>query len=323
MQNKFFHPLWMHIPVMVSFVALIGSILISLPLPETAPVQLGLSNASSRYGSPWEVIGIMLGLSILFVGISVLLDELWSRQERKKTFNWMTLFDEFIVGAMTGFSIDYLMFLNSGAADYAPSWTWPVLTCLGMLVITVILEILRPFRPSPEQLSEGENADLKAEVTRRISDGTSFAYWDYQNPFYITLITTLLPVVMIVAAVLSWGEQIWVAIILVVTGILMIIPHGGQRVIVTKDRVTVRWGLVGIRVLNLTMDDIDAVDLHQFSALKDFGGYGIRFNREMTAYFMQGSMGVKLETTGRKKYLIGSNRSESLMTVIRAVLENR
>lgn len=67
------------------------------------------------------------------------------------------------------------------------------------------------------------------------------------------------------------------------------------------------------------MDDIATVEVHEFSPLKDFGGYGIRFNREMKAYYLHGTRGVKITVNGGKKYLIGSDRPEQLSTVIRAV----
>jgi hypothetical protein len=70
---------------------------------------------------------------------------------------------------------------------------------------------------------------------------------------------------------------------------------------------------------HLPMDDIAAVEVHEFSPLKDFGGYGIRFNREMKAYYLRGTRDVKITVNGGKKYLIDSDRPEQLSTVIRSV----
>jgi len=42
----------------------------------------------------------------------------------------------------------------------------------------------------------------------------------------------------------------------------------------------------------------------------------------MTAYYLRGSKGVKLETAGGRKYLVGSDRPEDLLAVIRTVLES-
>ena len=62
--------------------------------------------------------------------------------------------------------------------------------------------------------------------------------------------------------------------------------------------------------------------LHEFAPLKDFGGYGIRFNREMKAYYLRGTRGVLLTTTGGKKYLVGSDHPERLLAVLQAMNAN-
>ena len=67
------------------------------------------------------------------------------------------------------------------------------------------------------------------------------------------------------------------------------------------------------------MSDITNIETHSFSPLKDFGGYGIRINREMKAYFLTGNMGVKLTLSDGKRYLIGSDHPERLAAVIKAL----
>ena len=109
------------------------------------------------------------------------------------------------------------------------------------------------------------------------------------------------------------------SILLIAVAILLVIPYGGLRTLVTRHEITVRFGILGIRVLRLKMEDITVVEMHEFAPLKDFGGYGIRFNREMKAYYLRGNRGVKLTVTGGKKYLIGSDFPERLGTVIGAV----
>ncbi len=77
----------------------------------------------------------------------------------------------------------------------------------------------------------------------------------------------------------------------------------------------------GFRVLRLNTAEVTSAELHQFSPLKDFGGYGVRFNREMKAFYLRGDRGVKITMTNGKKYLIGSDTPENLLAVIRAVRE--
>lgn len=322
-KRKMLHPLWVHLPAVLGFIALVICIVVYSPYPANAPVHFGTSGLPDRYGSPWEVIGITLGFSVFFIGLSVFLDELWAKQEKKKTFNWFTLLDEIVAGAMTGFTIDYMQFLSSGAADYQVSWWIAGLTGGVAAVLALLLELARPFRRHPEQIVSGESAALKTEIIEKLKSNSPFVYWDTQNPFFISLVTILLPVVMFVSAGFSWTSQIWVSILLIIVGLLMIIPNGGQRVIVTRRSLTLRWGLVGIKVLKLDTNKIAEVSLHGFSPLKDFGGYGIRFNREMKAYFLRGSLGVLVSTVNNEKYLIGSDQPEDLYTVLKTIVENR
>ena len=97
MQTKLIHPLWSHIPALLALIILIMGIILSSPLPEEAPVQFTSGGMPGRSGSPWESLGITLGISVLFLGLAVVLDELWARQEKKKYFNWISLLDELII----------------------------------------------------------------------------------------------------------------------------------------------------------------------------------------------------------------------------------
>ena len=77
---------------------------------------------------------------------------------------------------------------------------------------------------------------------------------------------------------------------------------GGFRLSVTETRVRLRAGSLGIPLLKLELKDVVDAAPHDFSPLADFGGYGIRRNREMSAFFLQGDRGVKLTTAKGKKY---------------------
>ena len=322
MKNKLLHPLWVHIPAALVFITLVISIIIYGPYPSDAPVHFGTNGIPDRTGSPWEVIGITLGLCLFFIGLSVFFDELWIKQETRKTFNWFTFLDEIVVGAMTGFTIDYLRFLDSGAAEYHLSWVPIVLTAGAALLLGLVLERLRPFRPHPELAVPGESAELKAAISDKLERNAPFVFWDIQNPGWMSLVTVLLPIVMIVTAIFSWTSEIWVSVVLLIVGLLLVLPNGGQRIMVTRNYLLVRWGLIGIKVLKLEMKDISSASLREFSPLKDFGGYGIRFNREMKAYFLRGSLGVLVETGNGKKYLLGSDRPEDLYTVLSTAAGN-
>jgi hypothetical protein len=298
-------------------------VIISSPLPVEAPVQFVSGGMPGRMGSPWESLGITLGISVLFLGLAVVLDELWARQEKKKHFNWISLLDEIVIGAMTGINVGYLSYLSSTSDQFIFPWSWLLIFVGGAIFLAIVLEIMRPYRSYVEKDVIQENSELATELQQRLKDNSAFVFWDSQNPLYVTFLTTVLPVGMIIAGIASWVTQPFVSVIVFIVGIGLVLPLGGQRIIVTGKNLTIRWGIIGLKVLNLEVPAIISAKVEQFSPLKDFGGYGIRQNREMRAYYLSGSRAVKLETVNGKKYLIGSDHPENLSTVINTIISNQ
>jgi hypothetical protein len=321
MKMKLIHPLWTHIPAIAALITLLVYIVKAGPFPAEVPLHFGADGVADNYGSPWLAFGITIGLSIGYILLSVFLDELWARQESAKTFNWLSLLDDAVVGMMAGVEFGYLAFLQSEADIFYFPWFYLVLAGGLTILFAVVLELIRPFHPQPKHLGVQDTGTLDKELALKLKDNAAFVYWESQNPLYITLLTTIIPVIMFAVAFSSGYSQPWVSIIVLVVGILLILPYGGQRTLVTRNEIGVRFGILGFKVLRLRLQDITAIELHDFSPLKDFGGYGIRFNGDMKAYFQRGTRGVKLTTDSGKKYLVGSDRPEHLFTVIKAVTE--
>ncbi len=291
-------------------------LVINAPLPSEVAVHFSFNGQPDAYGSPWSVFGLTTGLSVFFILLSVFLDELWARQENAKKFNWLSLLDDITAGAMTGVSLGYLQYIRHGTDSFGFNWWYFGLVFGITVILAVILELIRPAHPRSEPLITEDINALKKDLAQRISKDDRFVYWDFQNPIYVTLLTTLLPLIMITWAIFFIFNQSLSSILLIVTGLLLIIPFGGQRTLVTRQHTIIRWGIIGIRVLSLKNTDITAAEVHQFAPLRDFGGYGIRFNGKMTAYYLRGNRGVKITTASGKKYLVGSDRPEYLAAII-------
>jgi hypothetical protein len=317
--RKLNHPLWVQLPALAALVFLIVRLVMAGPLPAEAPVHFGFTGAPDEYGSPWLSFGITLGLSVFFIVFSAFMDEVWAGNEKAKRFNWFSLLDEIVVGALAGTSLGYLDFLEAGAVSFSFPWAYVLGLAGAAAVLGVLLELARPFRPRPQRLAAEDEAGLREELAKRLGEGGPFIYWESQNPLYVTLLSVVLPLVMVVSAVFAWFDEPWAGLLLLVVGVAFITMYGGLRTLVTQEAVTVRLGFLGIRVLRLPVSEVIAAELHEFTPLGDFGGYGIRFGRGMTAYFMRGTRGVKLTTVSGRKYLIGSDRAERLLAVLQAV----
>ncbi len=319
MKNKLIHPLWTHLPALLLILTALFFTVRALPLPDPAPVRFDLSGQPNGYGSPWFSTALLLGLSCGFLILSVWLDEMWARQEKKKTFNWMSLFDEFAIGSMCGVQIAYVNMLASPQKIFPFPWIEMVTVCGLGTGLAIVLELIRPYRHYEKKLAVEDASQVVEEITRIVQAGQPLTYWESQNPPYVGALMVIVPLIMVVTAFFTWAALPWLSIMLALIALAMIGAYGGFRTQVTRDTVTVRIGLLGIKLLQLKTADIAGVEVHAFSPLQDFGGYGIRFNREMRAYYLQGDRGVKITVRDGKKYLIGSDHPEHLAAVIDSV----
>ena len=319
MRPSLTHPLWTHIPAVAALCVLMVALVTSI-LPASAPVHYGPGGQPDRYGSPIAVFALIIGLSVGFIVLSVWLDELWARQERKKTFNYFALLDETVVSAMAGQGTGYLRLLQQGATGYVT----PVQEMLWFVVPAVagavVLERLRPRVAQGVELELEDITAFRNGLARTAKAGLPFAYSDIQNPSYVSLVTILLPAGIFLSAVLSTAIQpLWLTLLLAIIAVLLASFYGGMRTTATHDRITVHLGTPGYRVLQLSAGEVAEVTLHSYMPLKEFGGYGVRANRHMAAYYLSGGTGVLLTTREGKKHLIGSNHPERLVEVVRAV----
>lgn len=319
MRIKIIHPLWIHLPAVAALAVLIVYVITGLPLPGKAAVLFSFDGSANGYGSPWVAFGLAIGMSAFYITLSFLLDELWARQETAKNFNWMSVFDEVVVGGLVGTSMAYLSFIKQDGHRFLLPWAELIVSVGALTTLAVILEMVRPFKPHWQQVTAEDVSALRSELAKRLPGSAPLVYWEVQNPWYVRLMATALPAAMFAGALILWFSEPSGAIVMLVVGGILVLLHGGQRTIVTRREVKIRYGILGFKPLQLRTSDIAGVEIHSFAPLRDFGGYGIRFNREMRAFYLNGTRGVKLTTTAGKKYLLGSNHPERLATVISAV----
>ena len=126
------------------------------------------------------------------------------------------------------------------------------------------------------------------------------------------------PVVLWISAGFLVATNVLAASVQAFVGLILLQFYGGQRTRVDRQRLTIRYGLTGIRIFRCSISQITGIRIRTFAPIADFGGYGIRMARGVTAYYLAGRSGVQLELTGRRSVLIGSTHPERLAAVLEA-----
>jgi len=283
------HPLWVHIPA----VAVIAG-------------TVAYSVVHGRVSSEVAVLAVM---SVFYIGLSVLGDELWARQETRKTFNWLSLFDEALAGFLAGTII-------SSPGDTA-LWLMPVCA----VAAGAILELARTYRPFEQRIVHEDTSALDQQIRESRAVGRPWLYCDVQNPWWMNVIAVVSGVWLVVAGVTTYRDAAWLAAVLLAIAAFLFGLYGGLRTCVTSDGVEVRMGI--FRMLRIRTADIATAELHTFSPLREFGGYGIRYGKGIKAFFLRGNRGVLITTLSGRKYLIGSDHPERLAAAICAVIEQQ
>jgi hypothetical protein len=114
------------------------------------------------------------------------------------------------------------------------------------------------------------------------------------------------------ANVVGWTIFLWIVYFRLITVRLVIEVRGGE----VQDR-ELLVGLRGLwRARRVPLGDIQSVETVTFDPQRDYGGYGIRSNRQGTACIASGKRGVRLKFAKGATLVIGSQRSEELAGIL-------
>jgi hypothetical protein len=309
-------PWWMHLPAASVYgaAAAFAALVRAMGGPEEPIAYLNNVNQYPTFGHFLSFFG---PIGVLAIAASVLLDELWTRQEVRKTYNWISLLDEVVIGLLLLAAYGKVHHFSFAGDTLRHTVTFN--RALGVLVAVmlaaaVLLELLR--RPAPRQqyaVSEDTSA-LEAELARRTESGERISYFEGQNPASVTLLVALICAASVFGAVLSWRASLpWVSLLLLVIAGVAILAYGGTRVTVTSTLLEVRLGTLGIRLLVLPTAEVKEVAVYPDGGAEGAG------ERELKTLALSGRRGVAVGTISGRRYLIGSDRPERLAVVLRAV----
>jgi hypothetical protein len=66
----------------------------------------------------------------------------------------------------------------------------------------------------------------------------------------------------------------------------------------------------------ISFEEIKTYEIRTYSALKEYGGYGIRYGKNGKAYNISGNRGVQFEFLDGKRLLIGTQKPEELIQAL-------
>ena len=315
-------PVWTHFPAIAVWVGFVIWFLTRrTEWPSRIPLQVGWSGQVTAWGSPWLAFGLVVGLGLFFIGLTVLLDELWARQETRKRFNLLSLLDEFVLSLLVGIQSSLLIASTNAPSVYRISWGVTTIIVGGAVLLGVLAELKRPYRASSGRpvVDNHPTEAFRQHLMARVKGGETVVFWDVQNPRYVVWLSIGVPLILWASAGFLIRESVWLAMLNVVIGLFLLLFYGGQRTRVNRDGIAIRYGLMGIRIFSCCFDEIADVHIRSFAPLAEFGGYGIRVRRGITAYFLAGGEGVQLNLLNRRSALIGSSDSIRLAFAIEVV----
>ncbi len=299
-----YHPLWTHTPAVV----LIGMMVWLISSQNTLDrLPIVLKHGTGPASAVWALGGVLL-LAALYLVMSVFFDESWAKNEQpRKSFNWMSLFDEISIALLFG----SVFWRTTSYTASELSW----MVAGGAVVAGCLVEALRPYRAEP--LVEG----MQPSGPITMKPGTNWLFYQRQNPPYINAIVVVVSVYYIYLSTASvQSGHIGLAVMLIAIIGLLLSLWNGMRVSVSPSKISVRLGMFNWKLLELSPDQIVSAEVMHFNPLRDFGGWGIRFSRSKKGFFFEGNQGVLITPKKGMPVLIGSNQPQELLQAVQTAM---
>lgn len=83
-----------------------------------------------------------------------------------------------------------------------------------------------------------------------------------------------------------------------------------------------RFVPIHFQVLHKSWDDIEKAYIRQYSPLKEYGGWGIRYGMggKGKAYNVRGNMGLQIELKNGKKMLLGTQKPDEMNEILQQLV---
>jgi hypothetical protein len=91
--------------------------------------------------------------------------------------------------------------------------------------------------------------------------------------------------------------------------------HQKLKLVITPDEMQVSYGfLAGTQIIRI--GDIKSITIRKYDGLKEFGGWGVRYNATTSCFTVAGNDGIDIEMNDGSKFLIGTHKVPGVKAVI-------
>jgi hypothetical protein len=264
---------------------------------------------------------MMIGLPLLLVIGSAVLDDRYARHEQRRRFNWASLLDELTVGFLTGVFVKTIPQLSRPEPLLTGQMQMAHLFTAGAVGFAALLELLRPYRPGVLE-EKVDVASLAQSLQPQFQPGWRWLYWEKQDPLWWRCLSVLITVFLIGgAANLAKGSDYGGVVFLAFLAMLSASGYGGFHVTITPKHLTIRSGRIGLALLRLKLANVLSAEVMKFSALADGFGWGLyRYSFSLCAwgFILGGNRGVMIHMKSGRDFLISSNTPEKLAAATEA-----
>jgi len=102
----------------------------------------------------------------------------------------------------------------------------------------------------------------------------------------------------------------------VVVAVLALFAVAELTVEVREDGVRIQFFPLHLSPWRIPLEDIECSEVVEYSPIRDYGGWGIRWTAGGKAYNVSGSEGVRVDRRDDRQLLIGSQRADELEAAI-------
>lgn len=280
----------------------------NLPLPGSGPVHFSITGAADRWGNPWEAVGVMLA-ALVGLLIAAAVSEPGT-SGRKAGARGLVL--DLVLALLGTVFTSYVYTVGQTDTFTILPWAAMISVLLGPGLAYIIGRFIKEVEPA------GKVGEVAPHLVRELTLKPGWVYWESQNPMWFNLILVVAVVAAGFAAFQTADRGLAWTLFLSLLALVPVVFIGGLRITVTGKQLTLRLGYIGLRILRLAPEQIKEVQVHSFSPLRDFGGWGIRVNTRTTGYFLRGNRGVLINTGKTRTTLLGSDDPERLAAIISA-----